>query len=96
MTQRPEKRQEKRDFFSVTVDYAYSTITDGKLDCKIGTAVTSNISAAGIGFYADTTFALGQDVKVYGKRLNDNPLSAVVKWCNQVSDNVYKVGMMVN
>lgn len=89
-----EKRREKRDVFTVTIEYAYSSVTEGKLTRKTGAAVTSNLSKGGMSIYTNQVFNTGQNVTVYSRQIDDDPLNTMVRWCNQISDSIYKVGLM--
>jgi len=91
-----ERRDLKRDHFTVTLDYAFSTLENGRLDCKKGSAVSVNISKGGLGIYSLSPFSVGQDLKLFCEQLRNTPINAQIRWCSKVSNDLYKVGIMFN
>jgi hypothetical protein len=87
-------RSSKRSVYTVTLEYSYTVVKDGSLSCVSGAGVTSNISSGGLGFYADHMLKTGQDLKVFSKSMSENPVQAVVRWCQKISDDMFKIGLM--
>jgi hypothetical protein len=88
------RRQQKRELFTITVEYSFSSFSRDSLNCETGSGITTNISPGGLGFYTDRLIRAGQDLKVFSSHLSTEPINAVVRWCDRISDNMYKVGMM--
>jgi hypothetical protein len=89
-----EKRQDKREVFTVTVEYAYSTVSNGRFARKTGAAVTTNLSKGGLGLYTNQLFNTGQNLTINGRQISDDPMNAMVRWCSRVSESIYKIGLM--
>ena len=89
-----EKRTNKRSVYTVTLEYSYAMVKDDSLSCVTGAGVSSNISSGGLGFYTDRMLKTGQDLKVFSKSMAENPVKAVVRWCQKISDDMFKVGLM--
>jgi hypothetical protein len=87
-------RASKRAVYTVTLEYSYSSVKDGSLNCVTGAGVTSNISSGGLGFYSDNMLRTGQKLKVFSKSMSENPIKGVVRWCNKISDDMFKIGLM--
>jgi hypothetical protein len=89
-----EKRRDKRDLFTVTVEYSYPAAAEGENPRNSGAAITSNLSDHGLGFYTNHSLDQGQALTLFSRHLAKQPLPAEVRWCQQVSDNIFRVGLM--
>jgi hypothetical protein len=89
-----EKRTEKRDFFSVTLEYSYPSSEECPDDNCKSSAITTNISPHGMGIYTDRPLSAGLHLSLKSGKVSDRTFSAEVRWCKQVSDVLYRVGLM--
>ncbi len=92
-----ENRSDERKFFSVTFDYAFSSINDksGLERCN-AKGVSSNLSKRGLGFFTSMDLEAGQPITIFHERIFDHPVSAEVRWCAKQSDSLFKVGVCFN
>ena len=89
-----ERRSEKRDFFSVTVEYS-DAVSPGRPDAEYtAPAITLNMSPSGIGLYTGSPLTKGRSIHVFSDKIGENPFSAEVMWCSQVSKALYRVGLL--
>lgn len=88
-----EKRNERREFLAVTVEYSLSFLENGALSCKTSEGITSNISKGGLSLYMNNPIGTGQDIKVFNNRIFEEPKIAFVRWCSKISDSIFKVGV---
>jgi hypothetical protein len=90
-----ENRSERREFFSVTFEYSYMPVGNGKRRRCISPALTTNMSKKGLGIYTDRGLQEGQDIWVFCKHVRDSVFSAEVKWCRKISDALFRVGLAI-
>ncbi len=90
-----EQREEKRNLFTVTVEY--SVTSDGpESDCSRGVGLTTNISKSGLGLILNCPLEKGQRLALSGDRLSDGLLTANVRWCCMISTGIYRIGLRLN
>lgn len=89
-----DRRAEERRPFATTVDYAYNRAEHGNLVSRNAVGVTLNLSGQGLGIYSHEPLGKSQAVTVFSGQLHPEPIPAEVKWCEQVSNRIYKVGLM--
>lgn len=94
MASAAERRTNKRELFTVTLEYSYSELIDGKLDCTSGDAITRNISHNGLGLFCTHMLSKGQDIKIFSTKISDTPQSATVQWCAKLTNDMYKIGLI--
>jgi|GEM_PF-1932906 len=87
-----KERAEKRNLFTVTVEYSL-TSNDPDSDCYKGVGQTTNISTNGLGMIMNCPVNEGQCVALYGNKLSDGLVTGRVKWCNRLSRDMYRVGL---
>jgi hypothetical protein len=87
-------RAEKRNLFTVTVEY--SVPSNGKGDCSKGVGQTTNISKSGLALIMNCPVDEGQCIALYGSKLADGLLTAEVRWCSKLSEGIYRVGLSLN
>jgi|Deesub1362A_J573_1020465.scaffolds.fasta_scaffold00087_14 hypothetical protein len=88
-----ERRREKRDLFTITVEYEPSFLEAGTPPQR-GIGLTTNISSRGLGLYTNSPLKIGESIKVFSTHLSDEPKIAEVKWCSQVSHAIFRAGLM--
>ncbi len=96
MTYAPERRDGKRDLFTVTVEYSVQTPEAVDEGCSKGVCLTTNMSKKGLGLIMDCHVDEGQSIAIYGDNLSGGPLTANVRWCSRVSDGIYRIGLRLN
>ncbi len=90
---RPEKRAEKRELFTVTLEYACTSVDDGRLSCFTSSGVSTNLSTSGMGFYTEGALKRGHDLTLYSSKISLVPVNAKVRWCSKLSESLYRVGV---
>lgn len=88
-----EKRAEKRELFTVTIEYTYTSLNEGRISCQTNSGLSVNLSASGLGFYTDKALQQGQRLTLYSKKLKDFTIEAQVRWCSKLSDSIYRMGV---
>jgi hypothetical protein len=88
-----EHRRERRDPCGVKVDYILHAPDCDKRDCGPWSNVTVDISYSGMGLYTDRNFTEGEKLKIFLRHLSNDPVLAEVRWCNVVSDSLYRIGL---
>ena len=96
MTYSPERREERRDLFTVTVEYAVQTPEAEEQGCSKGVGMTTNMSKNGLGLLMNCPVDEGQCMALYGDNLSDGLLTARVRWCSKVSKDIYRIGLSLN
>ncbi len=96
MTYAPERREEKRDLFTVTVEYAVQTPETEEQGCSKGVGLTTNMSKNGLSLIMNCHVDEGQCIALYGDNLSNGLLTANVRWCSRVSDGIYRIGLRLN
>jgi hypothetical protein len=91
MTEISDRRKEPRNLFTVTVKYAFAGSQTDNYHMDLG--LTMDISDHGLGFYTNKAIGEGQGVTLWSKRLSETPVEAEVRWCSQVSEALYRVGL---
>ncbi|MEJ2183426.1 MAG: PilZ domain-containing protein [Nitrospirota bacterium] len=86
-----DERSEKRDPFSVSMQFVY-TFRNGEHRRARAEGLTTDISDGGLGLYTDRPLKRGQVVKVYSSEMDEAPLRAEVRWCTKYSESLYRVG----
>jgi diguanylate cyclase (GGDEF)-like protein len=89
-----DRRAEERRPFAATVDYAYNRAERGGLVSRNAVGVSLNLSGQGLGIYSHEPLGKSQAVTLFSGQLHPEPIPAEVKWCEQVSNRIYKVGLM--
>jgi diguanylate cyclase (GGDEF)-like protein len=89
-----DRRAEERRPFATAVDYAYNRAERGGLVSLSAVGVTLNLSGRGLGIYAHEPLEKSQSLTLFSGQLHPEPIPAEVKWCEQVSNRIYKVGLM--
>lgn len=92
MTDTDNRRKEPRNLFTITVKYSLAGNQSFNYHTDLG--LTMDISDHGLGFYTNKSIDAGQAITLYSKRLSENPVDAEVRWCSQVSEALYRVGLM--
>jgi hypothetical protein len=90
-----KERGEKRNLFTVTVEYSL-TSNDPDGECYKGVGQTTNISRSGIGMIMNCPVDEGQCVALYGSKLSEGLVTGQVKWCLMLSRGIYRVGLSLN
>jgi hypothetical protein len=90
-----KERAEKRNLFTVTVEYSVPA-NDPDGDCSKGVGQTTNISKRGLGLILNCPVDEGQCMALYGSRLADGLMTGQVRWCSKLSDGIYRVGLSLN
>ena len=57
--------------------------------------ITVNISGAGLGIYTFNSLRVGQEITITSG-LDDTYCEGTVKWCKELGENVYRVGLLFN
>lgn len=91
MTEISDRRKEKRNLFTVTVKYSFAGSQADNYNMDLG--LTMDISDHGLGFYTNKAISEGQGLTLWSKRISENPVDAEVRWCYQVSEALYRVGL---
>jgi hypothetical protein len=60
-----------------------------------GIAVTNDRSRHGLGLYVEQGFPVGQRMKVFSPQLAEEPILAQVRWCSEVSNSLFRIGLML-
>ncbi len=96
MSYMTERRDGKRNLFTVTIEYAL--MTDGVSDesNRNGQGLTTNISNNGIGLILTAPVEEGQHIALFGEKLANNSLTGSVRWCTKISDGIYRTGLRLN
>jgi hypothetical protein len=81
------RRAHVRYDFSEKIEYVLQDFTN-----EIFKAVTINISDSGLGLYVFKPLNSGQVVRIKGIPGSLN--TGTVRWCKELGDNVYRVGVM--
>ena len=97
MAYAPERREEKRDLFTVTVEYAVQTPEAENKGCSSqGVGLTTNMSKHGLSLIMNCHMNEGQRISLHGDNLSNGRLTANVRWCSRVSDGLYRIGLRLN
>lgn len=93
-----ERRHFKRELMTVPVNYTYAHVDDKQeLKCIAAKGITLNVSKEGVGFYTSLPINEGGDIKVINsKAIWDTPKNGMVRWCLKISNDLYRVGILVN
>lgn len=66
-------------------------------DSSFISGLVSNMSSTGLCAYVQGHFVEGEDVSVYSSSFNTRgPRQGAVRWCEQLSDDLYVVGLRFN
>jgi hypothetical protein len=66
-------------------------------DTGFASGLITNISSSGLCAYVQETFDSGETVSVYSKNFTTKgPRVAHIKWCNKLTDDLFKVGLFFN
>lgn len=84
------KRREPRIPFKASIRYM---VEDPLPTDENGIAVTSDRSTRGLGLFVEQGFAVGQRMKIFSPQLSEEPLTAQVRWCNEISDSLFRIGL---
>ena len=96
MTYAPERREERRDLFTVTVEYAVQSPEAEEQGCSKGVGMTTNMSRNGLALLMNCHVDEGQCMALYGNNLSEGLLTASVRWCSKVSAGIYRIGLQLN
>jgi len=91
-----EKRGEKRDLFTVTVEFVLSGVSAAETDCLKGYGLTTNKSSSGIGLITNCPADMGQRLVLSGAKLPNQLLTGSVRWCSRISEGIYRIGLRLN
>lgn len=83
----------KRDFFSITLDYAYVSYEDGRKQYNTSSAVTSNLSTGGVGIFTSIPLSAGMEIEITTDRIEGCPCKAEVRWAACLTHNLYRAGV---
>lgn len=87
-------RTETRETFTVTLRYGICKPDSKPCSSEIvNTALSSNISEGGIGFFTDRNLQKGQTLKVLSEHLSPDPLFGEVRWCARYGSSLYRIGL---
>jgi hypothetical protein len=89
------ERAEKRDLFTVTVEY-FLPSNDPDNDCSKGVGQTTNISDKGLCILLHCPVDEGQCMALYGSKLSSRLITGQVRWCSKLSEGIYRVGLSLN
>jgi hypothetical protein len=78
------------------MEYTFSRLHDGEPVKGSGSGVTTNLSRGGLCFYAYHHLGEGQEVNVHSHQIARSPLLAKVRWCERISNTLYRVGLSFN
>lgn len=92
--ERVNRRTEKRSRFATAVNYAYAYTENDSLRCNTSVGITTNLSTRGLGFYTANPVKASQVVTLFNEQLFPEAVGAEARWCSQVSDSIFKVGLM--
>lgn len=95
MSYMTERRDGRRNLFTVTIEYSLTDEVSDKFIRK-GQGLTTNISNNGIGLILTAPVEEGQRIALYGEKLTNNPLTGSVRWCTKISDGIYRTGLRLN
>jgi c-di-GMP-binding flagellar brake protein YcgR len=84
-----QKRDQKRIQISVPVMYAYPS--KERVITKHGTSF--DLSAGGMGFYAEKPLEKGLELKLHAPNIWFSPKTCMVRWCSMKKYNLYRVGV---
>jgi c-di-GMP-binding flagellar brake protein YcgR len=93
MTTNLQRRKEHRDNCSVNVEYYLDSEDCERIDCGPWNNVTSDISYSGMCLYSNREITKGHRLKIYLRHVSKDPLVAQVRWCNRLSDNLFRMGV---
>lgn len=96
MAHTPERRGEKRDLFTITVEFALSEEETPSNDRVKGYGLTTNKSNGGIGLITNCPVDEGQRVVLFGNKLSDKLVAGNVRWCLKISEGIYRIGVRLN
>lgn len=88
------RRTELRSPFAAAVNYAYAYTENDSLRCNMSVGITTNLSTRGMSFYTATPVKASQVVTLFNRQLFPEAVGAEARWCLQVSDSIFKVGLM--
>ena len=91
-----DKRTDRRDFYSVTIDYAYLRETYGRTEYDTCTAVTTNLSHNGAGIYTSVPLQVGTEIEITSAGISKCPCVAQVRWTSRLTSHLYRVGVQFN
>ena len=83
-------RTEERTPVIGNVFYNHSIVDNNQLFIE---GVTANISLSGASIYTFTEIEEDVAIVLYGKVLGNAQKNAIVRWCEKVNNEIYKVGL---
>jgi len=69
-------------------NYSYTAGHDSDLWC-----ITTDVSKSGMGFYTDKSIKENSRLFVTCEAVSQRPLKAIVRWCDKIGDNLYRIGL---
>lgn len=91
---RVNRRTELRSPFATAVNYAYAYTENDILRSTTSVGITTNVSTRGLSFYTAAPVKASQVVTLYNRQIFPEAVGAEARWCSQVSDSIFKVGLM--
>ncbi len=91
-----DKRTDRRDFYSVTIDYAYLKSVYGRTEYDTCSAVTTNLSRNGAGLFTSVPLQAGTEIEITSAEIMHCPCTAQVMWTSRLTSNLYRVGVQFN
>ena len=86
----PQRRREERTPFSCDVLWSYAS--NPPLPQYEGTLV--DVSKMGVGMLTQMNVKAARTIRIYAKDLWQSPRYAIVMWCDKISPNSYRSGLL--
>ena len=86
-------RKEPRDNCSINVEYSFISTDCNETDCGPWANVTTDVSFSGMGLYSNHEIKKGQKLNIYLKHVSIDPIVGEVRWCTQLSPELFKLGV---
>lgn len=83
-------RTDKRTPVIGNIFYTHSFVDSNQLFLE---GVTANISLSGASIYTFNKIEVNVAIVLYGKVLGNVQKNAIVRWCEKVNNEIYKVGL---